>query len=313
MLTPTQLKAVREVVTSGSLRAAAKRMGYSPSAVSQQISTIERQLGVELLERSARSIRPTAAGAQLARLATRILAELDAVEDEMRGYADAERGRLHVGSFWSAGFRLVPAVLLELLQGRTDVNIRYEEGDWHSMLPAVVEGALDMAVVAQYSTVPRTYPSDLAADLIAEEPLYLLLPSGHRLAKRQEIRVSDLAAERWICASDNTDAASSLHHICAAAGFRPEIIFRTDDYNLPIELVRNGLGVAIVPQLAVVDSVDDVARFELANAAYRRKIYAVHRAVDANPLIVSGVSALQRAAASFQQGFDPGAPRVLAN
>lgn len=302
MLTPTQLKAIREVVTTGSLRAAATRLGYSPSAVSQQISSIERLMGVPLLERTARSIRPTAAGAQLARLATRILSELDAVDDEMRSYASAEFGRLHVGSFWSAGFRLVPAVLLELLQGRPDVDIRYEEGDWQTTLPSVLEGDLDLAVVAQYGTVPRGYPSELEPQLIMEEPLYLLLPAGHRLARRHEIRVADLANERWICASDESDAAGSLHHICAAAGFRPEIIFRTDDYNLPIELVRNGLGVAIAPQLAIVDS-PDVLRIRLANPAYVRKVFAVRRAVDANPLIETAISELQRAAMAFEVGF----------
>lgn len=303
MLTPTQLKAIREVVNTGSLRAAAARLGYSPSAVSQQISSIERLWDVPLLERTARSIRPTAAGAQLARQATRILADLDAVEDEMRSYASADLGRLHVGSFWSAGFRLVPAVLLELLQGRPDVDIRYEEGDWQTTLPAVEEGELDLAVVAQYGTVPRTYTPDLSAELIMEEPLFVLLPDGHRLARRNEIRVSDLADERWICAGEDTDAAGSLHHICAAAGFRPEIIFRTDDYNLPIELVRNGLGVAIVPQLATVDSMQ-VRRIQLANPAYVRKVYAVHRAVDSNPIIDSAVTALRHAAADIEQRLE---------
>ncbi len=311
MLTPTQLKAIREVVATGSLRAAATSLGYSPSAVSQQISSIERLCGVPLLERSSRSIRPTAAGTQLARLATRILSELDSVEEEMRAFASSERGRLHVGSFWSAGYRLVPAVLLEILQGRPDVDLRYEEGDWHEVLPQVLDGGLDIAVVAQYGTVPRSYPSEIEARLILEEPLYLLLPSDHRLAKRQEIRVSDLADERWICAPDETDAAGSLHHICAAAGFRPEIIFRTDDYKLPFELVRNGLGVAIVPQLAIPESWD-VSLIRLANPTHVRKVYLVHRAVDTNPLIRSAEAALRRAATNVEQSIELHPARVFA-
>lgn len=312
MLTPTQLKAIREVVTTGSLRSAAARLGYSPSAVSQQISSIERQLGVTLFERSARSVRPTAAGAQLARLATRVLSELDSVEEEMRSYASAQSGRLHLGSFWSAGFRLVPAVLLELIQGHPGVDLRYEENDWQTTLPAVVEGALDLAVVAQYGTVPRSYPPECTQELILEEPLYLLLPKDHRLAQRSQIQVSDLAEERWICASDDTDAAGSLHHICASAGFRPQIIFQTNDYNLPIELVRHGLGVAIVPQLALVDSAE-VVQIRLANPSYVRKVYAVHRAVDTNPLLATAITALQHAAASIESEFTTDSGAVTAH
>ncbi|MGP3991844.1 LysR family transcriptional regulator [Streptomyces sp. 3N207] len=304
MLTPIQLQAIRDVVATGSLRTAAKRLGYTPSAVSQQIASVERVLGVKLFERSARSVRPTEAGAQLARRAARLLAELDAAEDEMRSFADAERGRLHLGSFWSAGFRLVPAVLADFLCDRPQVDVRYEEGDPQVTTPAVVDGRLDLAVVFEYGTVPHNWPSDLDMTLILEEPLYVLVPTGHRLSGKQHVQVGDLSRERWICYREDTDAARSLLRICAKSGFRPEILFRTNDYNLPFELVRRGLGVAIVPQLAMIES-HDVHVIRLADPAHVRRVFAVRRAADPNPFLDHAITMLRTAAKSFDQPLSP--------
>lgn len=300
MLTPIQLQAVRDVVTTGSLRTTAKRLGYTPSAVSQQISSVERALGVQLFERSPRSVRPTAAGMQLARRAARLLAELDATEDEMRSFAAAERGRLHLGSFWSAGFRLVPTVLAGFLRDRPQVDVRYEEGDPQVTTPAVVDGSLDLAVVFEYGMVPHNWPDDLDMTLILEEPLYVLVPTGHRLSRRKRIRVGDLSGERWICYREGTDAARSLLHICAEGGFRPDVLFRTNDYNLPLELVRKGLGVAIVPDLAMIES-HDVHVIRLANPAHVRRVFAVRRAADPNPFLDHAIEMLRTAASAVDQ------------
>ena len=302
MLTPIQLQAIRDVVATGSLRATAKRLGYTPSAVSQQITSVERALGVTLFERSPRSVRPTAAGAQLARRAARLLAELEAAEDETRSFATAERGRLHLGSFWSAGFRLVPEVLAAFLRDRPQVDVRYEEGDPQTVTPAVGDGRLDLAVVFEYGTVPHKWPADLAMTLILEEPLYVLVPMAHRLAGRRRIRIGDLSDERWICYREGTDAARSLFHICAEGGFRPEVLFRTNDYNLPYELVRKGLGVAMVPELAMIES-PEVHAIRLADPSHVRRVFALHRAADPNPLLEQAIGMLRTAAASITDGL----------
>lgn len=300
MLTPIQLQAIRDVVATGSLRTTAKRLGYTPSAVSQQISSVERALGVPLFERSPRSVRPTAAGTQLARRAARLLAELEAAEDEMRSFAAAERGRLHLGSFWSAGFRLVPEVLAEFLRDRPQVDVRYEEGDPQAVTPAVVDGRLDLAVVFEYGTVPHKWPDDLEMTLILEEPLYVLVPTGHRLSRRRRVRIGDLSDERWICYREGTDAARSLFHICAEGGFRPEVLFRTNDYNLPYELVRKGLGVAMVPELAMIES-HDVHAIRLADPSHVRRVFALHRAADPNPFLEQAIRMLRTAAAPITE------------
>ncbi|MGW3952862.1 LysR substrate-binding domain-containing protein [Streptomyces sp. NPDC004752] len=220
---------------------------------------------------------------------------MEAAEDEMRSFATAERGRLYLGSFWSAGFRLVPAVLADLLRDRPQVDVRYEEADPHMTLPAVNDGRLDLCVVFEYGTVPRTWPKDLDCTLILEEPLYVLVPSGHRLPRRKHVRIADLSQERWICSHENTDAARFLFHMCAEAGFRPEVLFRTDDYNLPFELVRRGLGVAVVPELAMLES-HEVHVIRLAHPSYVRRVFAVRRTSDLNPFLNQAISMLQAAA-----------------
>ncbi|MFC7648712.1 LysR substrate-binding domain-containing protein [Streptosporangium lutulentum] len=135
----------------------------------------------------------------------------------MRSFATAHRGRLHLGSFWSAGFRLVLAVLAEFLRDRPQVDVRYEEGDPQVTIPAVIEGRLDLAVVFEYGMVPHSWPRDLDMTLIMEEPLYLLVPTGHRLVGRKRIQFGELAADRWISYTEGMDAARNLSYICAAA------------------------------------------------------------------------------------------------
>ncbi|WP_262698065.1 MULTISPECIES: LysR family transcriptional regulator [Streptomyces] len=315
MLTPPQLQAICEVVAAGSFRTAAQRLGYTPSAVSQQISTVERALGVPLFERSPRSVRPTAAGLQLALRAGRLLADLSATENEMRAYAAAERGRLRLGSFWSAGFRLVPTVLTGFLRHRPEVDVRYEEGDPHITVPAVLEGRLDLAVIFEYGVVPHSWPEGLEHTLVREEPLYLLLPAAHPLAGRPHIRLADLRDERWISYHEDTDAAHCLRHICAAGGFLPEVLFRTNDYNLPYELVRQGLGVAIAPELAVVDTsaspdASDTRLVRLTDPAHTRRVYATRRTTDPNPFLPQAIALLHTAAAALPERGEGECPVV---
>ncbi|MFD7501267.1 LysR family transcriptional regulator [Streptomyces sp. NPDC059850] len=309
MLTPPQLQAICEVVAAGSFRSAAQRLGYTPSAVSQQISTIERALGVALFERSPRSVRPTPAGLQLARRAGRLLADLSATENEMRAYAAAERGRLRLGSFWSAGFRLVPTVLTGFLRDRPEVDVRYEEGDPQVTVPAVVEGRLDLAVIFEYGVVPHSWPDGLDHTLVREEPLYVLLPAGHPLAGRRHIRLADLRDERWISYHEDTDAARCLRHICAAGGFLPEVLFRTNDYNLPYELVRQGLGVAIAPELAIADTsaspdASGTHLVRLTDPTHTRRVYATRRTSDPNPFLPQALALLHTAAAALPERGD---------
>ncbi|MEV6131726.1 LysR family transcriptional regulator [Streptomyces violaceusniger] len=315
MLTPPQLQAICEVVAAGSFRTAAQRLGYTPSAVSQQISTVERALGVPLFERSPRSVRPTAAGLQLALRAGRLLADLSATENEMRAYAAAERGRLRLGSFWSAGFRLVPTVLTGFLRDRPEVDVRYEEGDPQVTVPAVLEGRLDLAVIFEYGVVPHSWPEGLEHTLVREEPLYLLLPAEHPLAGRQHIRLADLRDERWISYHEDTDAAHCLRHICAAGGFLPEVLFRTNDYNLPYELVRQGLGVAIAPELAVVDAsaspdASGTRLVRLTDSTHTRRVYATRRTTDPNPFLPQAIALLHTAAAALPERGEGECPVV---
>ncbi|GAA1247605.1 LysR family transcriptional regulator [Streptomyces javensis] len=315
MLTPPQLQAICEVVAAGSFRTAAKRLGYTPSAVSQQISTVERTLGVPLFERSPRSVRPTAAGLQLALRAGRLLADLSATENEMRAYAAAERGRLRLGSFWSAGFRLVPTVLTGFLRDRPEVDVRYEEGDPQVTVDAVLEGRLDLAVIFEYGVVPHSWPEGLEHTLVREEPLYLLLPAAHPLAGRPRIRLADLRDERWISYHEDTDAARCLRHICAAGGFLPEVLFRTNDYNLPYELVRQGLGVAIAPELAVVDTstspdASGTRLVRLTDPTHTRRVYATRRTTDPNPFLPLAIALLHTAAAALPERGEGDCPVV---
>ncbi|MBT2228562.1 hypothetical protein KLK06_22195 [Nonomuraea sp. NEAU-A123] len=183
------------------------------------------------------------------------------------------------------------------------MDIRYEEGDPHGTIPAVNEGRLDLAVVFEYGMVPHNWPKDLNMTLIMEEPLYVLVPTGHRLAGRKRIQFGELSAERWISYTEGMDASLNLSHICAASGFDPDVLFRTNDYNLPFELVRKGLGVAIVPELAMIES-HDVCVFRLGDPSHIRRVFTVSRATDPNPLLGHATNMLISAAEVLHRRTD---------
>lgn len=197
----------------------------------------------------------------------------------------------------------MPEVLAEFLRDRSQVDVRYEEGDPSFILPAVVEGRLDLALVFEYGMVPHNWPSDVDRTLVLEEPLYILLPPGHPLARRAHVRVADLADERWICFSEKTDASHNLFRICATAGFSPKVLFRTNDYNLPFALVRLGLGVAVVPELAMKE-LGGLHAIRLAAPAHVRRVFAVRRTADQNPHVRKAIELLRTVAGSLDSQQD---------
>lgn len=147
------------------------------------------------------------------------------------------------------------------------------------------------------------------------EPLYLLLPAEHPLAGRQHIRLADLRDERWISYHEDTDAAHCLRHICAAGGFLPEVLFRTNDYNLPYGLVRQSLGVAIAPELAVVDTstspdASGTRLVRLTGPTHTRRVYATRPTTDPNPFLPQAITLLHTAAAALPERVEGECPVV---
>ncbi|HEY0168143.1 MAG TPA: LysR family transcriptional regulator [Jatrophihabitans sp.] len=294
MLAPHQLHTLRTVLATGSYAGAAAELRYTPSAVSQQMSALEKATGLVLFERGAQSVRPTAHAHLLAERAADVLAMLAGLDREVAAIARGEAGQLRIGSFPTASARLLPAALAALRQQRPGVEIEVDEGELDALLPRLLSGELDLALAYRYDTVPPGWPARLAETEVLREPLYLLLPAGHRLAGAP-LRLAALAAERWVAPLAGSPGALNLDRLAARAGFVPRVSFRSNDYSVVRGLVGAGLGVALVPGLGVSDT-DGVLPTPLLGRSPRRAVLALHRPAAHNSLIAAALSAIRATA-----------------
>lgn len=294
MLNPLHLRTLAVVIETGSFANAARQLGYTASAVSQQIVALERASGSTLFEREAHSVRPTAGARFLAERGHDVLASLDTLELDVRAMARGRLGRLRLGSFATASARLLPGSLAALAAALPQVEVRLDEGEPDELVPALLEGRLDLALVYRYDLVPRPVPEGLVDVPLLDEDLLLLLPAGHPRCSRRPVALADLADEIWVASREGSDGAACLLGLCAAAGFQPRIDLRSNDYGVVQGLVGAGLGIALVPALGHQQSAD-VHAARLTGRRRLRHVSALHRRANTNPLVPHVLSVVREA------------------
>jgi len=302
MLNPLHLRTFIVVLRAGSIAEAARSLGYTGSAVSQQISALERSVKLPLFERDAHGIRPTPSARFLAECAQDVLAAFASFEEEVRAISEGNFGQVRLGSFPTASQQLLPLSLSTFARTHQDVGIDLDEGEPDALVPLLLDRDLDLAIVYHYDLAPRTWPKTLKADPLLDEELVLLLPPGHRLAGT-EITLAELRKETWVATGERTSGARSLRRACAAAGFEPEVHYRSDDYDVIRRFVSSGLGVALVPALGHVPG--SIATARITDLSVRRHVVALHAPSTANPAVAAAVAAL-RAASVEAAGRLPG-------
>lgn len=294
MLNPIHLRTLKAVVRTGSFATAAKELGYTPSAVSQQMSALEHDAHLTLFNRQARSITPTPAAALLADRSSEVLALLDSLQDDVREMEGGQLGRLRIGSFPTASEHLLPQAIATLAERYPRLSIELEEGEPDVLVPLVSDRLVDIALVYEYELVPRAWPRNVRRTTLLSEDLVLLLPRDHSLS--DNVDLDDLADETWISTAQGSSGSECLFRLCASEGFVPQVAFRTNDYDVVRKFVGAGIGVALVPQLgAVVDALTRIV--PIATARARRRIVAVQRRVGGSPLSDIALEALTHAVA----------------
>jgi DNA-binding transcriptional LysR family regulator len=284
MLNPQRLRVLREVADRGSFSAAAEALSYSQSAVSQSIAALEAELGISLLDRGRRGARPTSAGAALAAHADGILARLDAAEAEVAAIAGVRGGRLVMASFPTAGATIVPLAVAIFREAHPDVALSLAEGEPEEMAPRLRGGEFDLALLFEFEGVSEDLGAGLRRIELLEDPMYLALPNDHRLADAPRIHLHDLSAESWVQASADSPCARHVVRSCHAAGFEPTVSFESDDYQTVQGLVAAGVGVALIPQLALSSVRDDITIRALhPRAPVRTVLAATGRRGPASP------------------------------
>ena len=263
MLNVQRLRVLREVLAQGSFSEAANALNYTQSAVSQAIATLETEAGVPLIERDRRGVRPTTAGERLAEHAGRILTQLDAAEAELGAIAGIAGGELRLASFPTAGATLMPLAIAAFRSAHPEVTLSLVEGEPEELIPRLRDGEFDLGLIFEFEGTGELGPGLRSAPLF-EDPMKLALPKGHRLARKEEVTLADLSDDAWVQTSEASACARHVVRVCRAAGFEPRVSFESDDYLTVQGLVAAGVGVALIPQLALSQTVSyDIAVREL--------------------------------------------------
>ena len=241
------LRTLGLVLDLGSISAAADVLGYTQSAVSQQLAALERETGVVLVDRSQRPLRATPAGAALRPHLDRVLAAVgaaDAVLEDLRGGTE----RLRLAAFPSALASFVPAAVRDLRRAHGDVVVQVAQLETQEAVERVRSGAADLAVVHHLPGLPPPDDGGLRRHELVVDDLYVVVPDGHPLSRRKEVTIADLEGQPLVLPRRDTPAArfrSVVEHLCAQAGFVPRVAYELDD--LPAAQAFVAAGIAVVP------------------------------------------------------------------
>jgi DNA-binding transcriptional LysR family regulator len=302
MLDTNRLRVLCEVARLGSFSAAAGSLSYTPSAISQQISALEREVGVGLVERGARGATLTDAGSVLVRHAKEILGRMAAAEDELEAMLGLRTGRLRLGSFATAAAAFVPRAITEFRREHPAVDVGLIEADPDEATDALRAYELDLALIYKFPLEPAPDLAGLDYVPLLDDRLNVALPSDHRLAKRKRLKLADLAEEPWVQGVHRGTTVGVLPAACRAAGFEPRIVFRSDDHAAVQGSVAAGLGVAVVPAMTLQTARRDIVMRPLVveGDLLRREVGVAVRAHALRPpAVVAMVEVLSSVSGEF--------------
>ncbi|MEI5103426.1 LysR family transcriptional regulator [Streptomyces sp. PmtG] len=296
MLDLGRLRALYAVSVHGTVGAAAAALGYTPSAVSQQIAKLERETRTTLLERRGRGVALTEEALHLADTARELLAIVERAETELEERRGVPAGRLTIMAFASAARGLLPGVLAELGRRHPALDARLSEVEPHLSVDLVAKGVVDLAVVHDWDIAPLPTPPGVDQVLLGEDLCRdLLVPEGHPLAGRDAVRRAELKGERWVSQPPGQICHDWLVRTMRAAGCEMDIVHQAEENPTLIALVAAGLGIAVMPRLGRGPLPPGVVPVRLDPLPVRR-LYAVWRTDAARrPAIAEAVRVLREA------------------
>ena len=272
-----RLRVLVEVAHSGSIAAAAKRMGFTASALSQQLAKLEREIGERLVDRGPSGVRPTPLGEVLVSHGERVLGVLHEAEDAVRDARRLPREHLSVGAFASAGQALVPPALATFRRAHPQVRLSLLDLEPPDGYGLVTAGALDLLITHRYPDVPLPPAAGLHRVRLMTDPLRLVLPTGHRHAAEPRLPLTVLAEDEWIAGAPGVPNRIALDGAARRAGIEVHVAFETRDYAVTLALIGAGLGVALVPDATLRSARHDPVVIRDLDRPMAREILLVHR------------------------------------
>ena len=253
MIEIKHLQLVQALASAGSLSGAARQLGYSQPAVTQQLQKLEAELNTPLLTRTTTGVHLTSAGEVLLRHGAGVLSTMSLARAEVEAVAGLRAGQVRVTSFASAAATLLPGAFAAVAQEHPGLSFTLVEALPEQSLEVLRNGECDLAVVYHYASgsshdepSPVAFADEVSTELL-EENVYVALPRAHPASAKAQVTLNDLSNDRWIAGCPS--CRGNLVNSCEVAGFSPDIAFETDDYVALQRLVAAGLGVAMVTDI----------------------------------------------------------------
>ena len=309
MLDVRRLQVLGEVARQGSFSAAADELYLSQSAVSQQVAALEREVGMPLLDRTSDGPKLTDAGRVLLDHADAAIARLEEAERDLAAIAGLEGGEVRIASFPSATGSLLMDALRDFSQRHPAVELSVTEAEPEVSLPALRAADVDIAIVFDYPILNLEHADrDVERHLLLEEEMYLALPQDHPMASKAKVSLRDFADESWLCGVRPSSCAQGIVAACREAGFEPRIGFESEEYQVLQGYVAAGLGVTLLPDLAIPTLRPDLVLKRTTPKAPTRRVWAAVRAKGARSLATEAMLAVLRdTAADFESRLETAA------
>ncbi|MFD2766218.1 LysR substrate-binding domain-containing protein [Micromonospora eburnea] len=304
-----RLRFLREFEERGTLAAVAAALGYSPSTVSQQLAILEKDAGTPLFEKAGRGVRLNDAGHLLAQHARVLLSAAEAAEADLAALSGDIRGTVRAGGLQSAARRLLVPAVARMMVDHPQVRLEIFELELEQTLPGLRLGAVDLVIGDEYDGHPRPRPAGLRYALLLEEPLKVVLPATHPLARSGgPVAVAMLRSDVWTASAEGTGHHAMVVGTCRTlGGYEPDLRHRSSDANIQLELVRVAAAVALMPALTLPAHDPALAVRDVAEAALRRRLVMVTRDSPPTPALTALLTAVTDQAHKLDQvGSEPG-------
>jgi DNA-binding transcriptional LysR family regulator len=294
MLDPRRLAVLREFAAQGTIARAADALSFTPSAVSQQLSQLQRESGVALFRRTGRRLELTDAGRMLAARAGELLARLEEVEAELARAAGDVGGTVRVAAFQTAARALVLPAIDRLAGTHPGLRMELVELEAEESLPLAARGGVELAIAEEYEHAPRPHVAGLERVHLDPDEMVLALPAAHPAAAGDPVPLAAVSDLAWATGHAGTAFSDMVTRICrAVGGFEPDVRYRVSDMDLLLGFVGGGRTAALVPMLGRPEREPGVAVRRIAGSSFRRALFVATRASDrARPATAAAVAAI---------------------
>lgn len=291
-----RLRALRELSVRKTMAAVAEALNVSPSAVSQQISLLELEAGIELIERRGRGVELTVAGRQLVERANRIFAELEAARTDIAELKEVVAGELRVAAFPSVAAALMPRTIRALRETHARLVIQFDEMEPEESLAALRSWQTDAALIDDLNVPPGVLEPTISVRPLIEDVFNVMVSQDHPMAGRAAVTLEELRDEYWINDTASVAYSRLLIDLCQRAGFTPNITARSKGFEVSVAMIREGCAIAFLPGLRASHDLEDVWVCRVQPEIRRRISVAFRKGEERSPAIQAFLNEISRQA-----------------